>query len=72
MLLEWLDVPQSRPDRVFLYLHGGGYCIGSLDSHRSMAMAHEIYKNAGFNVVDAPTDFPPALRQSVVFMRCVL
>ena len=24
---EWLEVPQSRPDRVFLYLHGGAFCF---------------------------------------------
>ena len=49
-----------------------GYQYAVLDSHRSMATAHDIYKNAGFHVVDAPPDFPQALRQSVVFMRCVL
>lgn len=27
VLLEWLDVPQSRPDRVFLYLHGGAFAL---------------------------------------------
>ena len=25
--LEWLDVPRSRPDRVFLYLHGGAFAL---------------------------------------------
>lgn len=49
-----------------------GYQYAVLDSHRSMAMAHDIYKSAGFDVVDAPPDFPQALRQSVVFMRCEL
>ena len=24
---EWLEVPQSRLDRVFLYLHGGAFCF---------------------------------------------
>ena len=24
---EWLDVPQSRPERVLLYLHGGGFVV---------------------------------------------
>ena len=24
---EWLDVPQSRPERVLLYLHGGGFAL---------------------------------------------
>lgn len=32
---EWLSRP-GRTERTVLYLHGGGYCIGSLDSHRAM------------------------------------
>lgn len=24
---EWVEVPQSRPDRVLLYLHGGGFAL---------------------------------------------
>jgi acetyl esterase/lipase len=34
---EWSSVPGSRPDRVVLYLHGGGYCSGSIASHRAVA-----------------------------------
>jgi putative acetyltransferase len=49
-----------------------GYKYAVLDSHKSMAAAHDIYKNAGFNVVNSPPDFPEELRQSVIFMRCVL
>ncbi|MEO1653317.1 MAG: alpha/beta hydrolase [Bacteroidota bacterium] len=39
---EWMTVPQSREDRVMLYLHGGGYQIGSPKSHRSLVshLAH--------------------------------
>lgn len=33
---EWFSVPESDPDRVFLYLHGGGYAIGSINSHRDL------------------------------------
>ncbi len=25
--VEWLDVPQSRPDRIFLYFHGGAFTL---------------------------------------------
>jgi phosphinothricin tripeptide acetyl hydrolase len=32
---EWL-VP-ARPRGTMLYLHGGGYCFGSIDSHRGLA-----------------------------------
>ena len=31
---EWLDLQNTRSDRAFLYLHGGGYFIGSCQSHR--------------------------------------
>jgi acetyl esterase/lipase len=33
---EWI-APEGAPEgRVLLYLHGGGYCIGSITTHRSM------------------------------------
>ncbi len=34
---EWSFAPDARPDRAILFLHGGGYCSGSLASHRRMA-----------------------------------
>jgi phosphinothricin tripeptide acetyl hydrolase len=36
---EWLRPPSAVPDRVVLYLHGGGYVIGSPRSHRHLAAA---------------------------------
>ena len=33
---EWVDVPESRADRVFLFIHGGGYYRGSARSTRSV------------------------------------
>ena len=33
---EWSIVPGSDPSRVLLFFHGGGYCSGSLVSHRHM------------------------------------
>lgn len=33
---EWSLAPGSDPGRVLLYFHGGGYCSGSIRSHRSM------------------------------------
>src|SRR5260370_32530713 len=32
---EWVSAPDSVPSRVVLYLHGGGYTIGSIASYRS-------------------------------------
>ena len=33
---EWVVAPEADADRVVLYLHGGGYCMGSLTSHRRL------------------------------------
>src|SRR5262245_45442427 len=33
---EWSIAPGSDPSRVLIYLHGGGYCSGSILSHRRM------------------------------------
>jgi monoterpene epsilon-lactone hydrolase len=38
---EWIS-PDDGPEHVndgavVLYLHGGGYCVGSLDTHRALA-----------------------------------
>ena len=34
---EWTSTPDADPAHVVLYLHGGGYVLGSLDSHRHLA-----------------------------------
>jgi epsilon-lactone hydrolase len=34
---EWTATPNDLRDAALLYLHGGGYVIGSLDSHRHLA-----------------------------------
>jgi epsilon-lactone hydrolase len=33
---EWTSTPQAERDSALLYLHGGGFVIGSLDSHRHL------------------------------------
>jgi len=33
---EWTSTPGAADDAAVLYLHGGGYVIGSLDSHRHL------------------------------------
>jgi epsilon-lactone hydrolase len=34
---EWTTTPSDARDAALMYLHGGGYVIGSLDSHRHLA-----------------------------------
>src|SRR6266481_10176516 len=33
---EWSIVPGSDPSRVLMFFHGGGYCSGSIVSHRRL------------------------------------
>jgi len=39
VIAEWLATPGVRDDAAVLYLHGGGYVIGSPRSHRHLAAA---------------------------------
>jgi monoterpene epsilon-lactone hydrolase len=34
---HWLDTPETSPEQILLYLHGGGYTAGSLRSHGPLA-----------------------------------
>ena len=33
---EWVNLPNSDPAKVVLYLHGGGYALGSISTHRGL------------------------------------
>jgi phosphinothricin tripeptide acetyl hydrolase len=66
---EWLTPVGVETDATVLYLHGGGYCIGSLDTHRPLA--GRIAAATGRTVITldyrlAPEDpFPAALDDAV-------
>lgn len=72
---RWLSCPGSRADRVVLYLHGGGYAMGSLDTHYEL-MAR-IARAARCRVLGvdyrlAPEHpFPAALEDSVAVYRAL-
>lgn len=34
---EWITTPEVSPAHAILYLHGGGYVVGSLNTHRDLA-----------------------------------
>lgn len=73
---EWLRPAGARADATVLYLHGGGYAIGSAKSHRHLAAA--IAKAAGTPalLVDyrrAPEHpFPAAVEDAVASYRWLL
>lgn len=73
---EWTQTPGAREDRTLLYLHGGGYVIGSLASHRHLVIA--LGRAAGMRTlaVDyrlAPEHpFPAAVDDAVAAYRHLL
>jgi len=73
---EWSLAPGSDADRVLLYFHGGGYCSGSIASHRTLVT--EAGRAAGIRTLAiayrlAPEHpFPSALedaRKAFAFLR---
>lgn len=70
---EWSRSPGADPDRALLFLHGGGYCSGSILSHRSLAAG--IGRAAGLRVLAlgyrrAPEHpFPAALEDVLAAWR---
>jgi len=68
---EWIVAEASGPTVV--YLHGGGYCIGSLDSHRSMLTHLALAIDGRVLAVEyrlAPEDpYPAALDDALTAYR---
>jgi len=73
---EWVVAPEADADRVLLYLHGGGYCMGSLDSHRRLVGHLSTQAKARVLNVDyrlAPEHpFPAAVDDAVAAFRWLL
>jgi len=73
---EWLRPPSAEPGRVVLYLHGGGYVIGSPRSHRHLAAAIAGAAAASTLLLDyrlAPEHpFPAAVEDATAAYRWLL
>src|SRR5215510_13874911 len=73
---EWSSTPDADPACVILFLHGGGYVSGSLDSHRPLAT--EIGRVCGARTLAlgyrlAPEyPFPAAIEDAVAGYRFLL
>ncbi len=52
MYAEWIEPRGVRNDRAILYLHGGGYTMGSCDTHRPLASRVAIASQAPALLVD--------------------
>jgi monoterpene epsilon-lactone hydrolase len=73
---EWLRPPGAVPGRVVLYLHGGGYVIGSPRSHRHLAAAIAAAGQASALLLDyrlAPEHpYPAAVDDATAAYRWLL
>jgi acetyl esterase/lipase len=73
---EWTSTPDADPSNAILYLHGGGYVICSLDSHRHLAA--EVGRAAGARTLAidyrlAPEHpFPAPIEDTVAAYRYLL
>jgi len=73
---EWIYAPGAAKDRVLMYLHGGGYMIGSMRTHR--VPLSRLSRATGARVLGleyrlAPeSPFPAALHDSMAAYRWLL
>lgn len=70
---ELLSPKGSNTQRYMLYLHGGGFALGSLDSHRELVMAFARHADARVLAIDyrlAPDDpWPAGLNDALAAFR---
>ena len=70
---EWVTAPGCDPARAVLYLHGGGYVIGSITTHRRLAYDISAASGARVLVIDyrlAPEHpFPAAVDDAATAWR---
>lgn len=73
---EFVNTPESDEERVIYYLHGGGYTLGSINTHREMVSRLARAAKARILLVDyrlAPENpFPVAVEDSVAGYKWLL
>lgn len=76
MNADWVSVPESKDNRVVLYLHGGGYSIGSNTGYREFASRMARATQARVLLINyrlAPENpFPAAVDDAVMSYRFLL
>ncbi|MCC6763405.1 MAG: alpha/beta hydrolase [Deltaproteobacteria bacterium] len=76
MAAEWITAPGASGDHTILYLHGGGYVVGSLNTHRELASRLGRAANARVLTIDyrlAPEHpHPAAVDDAVAAYRWLL
>ncbi|HEY6980341.1 alpha/beta hydrolase [Reyranella sp.] len=73
---EWVKAPGCDPRRAVLYLHGGGYAIGSINTHRRLAYDISAASGTALLVIDyrlAPEHpYPAAVEDAAAAWRWLL
>src|SRR5262245_59138573 len=73
---EWLRPEGAERGNVLLYLHGGGYCVGSINTHRNLAGRLALATGGSVCIVDyrlAPEDpFPAAIEDASAAFRDIV
>jgi epsilon-lactone hydrolase len=73
---QWITAPEAAADRALLYFHGGGYVMGSIETHRELAARLSKATQARCLVLDyslAPEKpFPAAVNDATAAYRWLL
>jgi monoterpene epsilon-lactone hydrolase len=73
---EWITTPGVVAERVIYYLHGGGYVLGSINTHRELLSRLSRAASARVLIIDyrlAPENpFPAAVDDSIAAYRWLL
>jgi len=73
---EWVSAPGAAADRAVLYLHGGGYVIGSIGTHRELAGRISASSGARCLVIDyrlgPEHPFPAAVEDATAAYRWLI
>lgn len=73
---EWITAPDATDDQIIYWLHGGGYCIGSINTHRGLLAAISAASGARGFAIDyrlAPEQpFPAPVEDAVAGYRWLL
>ena len=72
----WVRAPGSQTGRAILYLHGGGYVMGSINTHRSLAGEISRAAQAAVLLVDyrmaSEDPFPAAVDDGVASLQWLI
>ncbi|MEM6262670.1 MAG: alpha/beta hydrolase [Bacteroidota bacterium] len=74
--VAWLNMPESKPERLMVFFHGGGYCLGTLKGYLGLGARLAKYNTCQVLLVDyrlAPEHpCPAAIEDAIAAYKGVL